>query len=91
MHVPVNAVSVLYTVPVLRNPANASVLVAVTVIAVFLRLLLPVNVNAVGAVLSMVKLAVSAVLFNHALSYIVILNLITPVFALIPALGGVHE
>jgi hypothetical protein len=87
---PVNAVSVLYTIPVVRNHASISNPVAIHVALLFLRpLLVSLNVN-VGLVLSTIKFAVSAVVFNPALSYTVILNLITPVFALIPTLGVVH-
>lgn len=51
LHVPVNALSVLYTTHVARNHANASVLVPVAVAEIFLRLLFAsVNTIAVGAV-----------------------------------------
>lgn len=69
-HAPVNAVSILYTIPVVRNPASASVLVPVMVADVFLRLLLlSVNTIAVGGVLSTVKFVVCTYgLVNHHLS-----------------------
>lgn len=63
-HVPVKAVSVLYTIPVLRNPANASVLVPVAIASVFLRLLLlSVKTMLVGLVESTINVGVVRCLF----------------------------
>jgi hypothetical protein len=51
LHVPVNAVLVLYTTHVARNHANVSVLVPVAVAEIFLRLLFAsVNMIVVGVV-----------------------------------------
>lgn len=54
--------------PVLRTPANVSDAVAFPVALVFLRFAFVSVKVSVGLVLSMIKFAVSAVLFNPALS-----------------------
>lgn len=72
---PVNAVSVLYTTPVVRNPASASVLVPVAVAFVFLRLLLlSVKTIAVGAVESTVNVGVVRCLVMPTLSVATVLS-----------------
>jgi hypothetical protein len=72
---PVNAVVVLYTTPVVRNPAKASVLVPVAVAEVFLRLLLlSVKTIAVGAVESTVNVGVVRCLFIPTSSVATVLS-----------------
>lgn len=80
---PVNAVVVLYTIPVVHNPASASVLVPVAVALVFLRLLLlSVNTIAVGAVESTIKVGVVHCLLIPTLSVATVLNCTVALFML---------
>jgi hypothetical protein len=84
--------SVLYSIPVLRIQAKLSVGVVVDQVAfVFLQFEFVSLKLKLGIVLSIIKSAVSAVLFNQALSYTVILSLIVHVLALIPELGVIHK
>lgn len=68
-----NATSVLYTIHVVRKPANASLAVALPVAFVVLQFALVSVIVNVGAVLSIVNAAVSEALFNPALSVTVTL------------------
>ena len=77
----VKAVSVLYTTPVVRKPASASVLVPVAVALVFLRLLLlSVKTIAVGAVESTVNVGVLRCLFIPTSSVAVALSCTVALF-----------
>ena len=77
----VKAVSVLYTTPVVRKPASASVLVPVAVALVFLRLLLlSVKTIAVGAVESTMNVGVVSCLFMPTSSVAVALRCTVALF-----------
>ena len=72
---PVKAVVVLYTTPVVRSPAKASVLVPVAVAEVFLRLLLlSVKTIAVGAIESTVNVSVVRCFVMPTLSVATVLS-----------------
>jgi len=84
---PVNAVSVLYITPVVRNQASASVLVPVAVAFVFLRLLFAsAKTIAVGAVESTVNVGVVSCLFIPTSSVAVALSCTVALFNI----GVVH-
>ncbi len=81
LHVFAKAVSVLYTTPVVRNPANASVLVPVAVAEVFLRVLsLSVKTIAVGVVVSTINVGVVRCLFIPTSSVATVLNCTVELF-----------